>query len=317
MRRDRFLRSMAALAASVSLPSPAAAAIRITIPASRGSAWDATGRALGRALQEGGGAGAAVFDNLPGAAGALGLTRFINGAKGDANALLVMGSVMLGGIILRRPPVNLSQITAIARLASDAHVLVLPAASPLVNMAGVVAQLKKDPASVRWMGGPRGSTAHIAAALIARSVGVDPATIDYQPFPGGGETAAAIQGATLMVSGGGYSEFLEPIRAGTVKPIALASASRLRGVDIPTLREQGIAVEIGNWCGVYGAPGITFEERAALIDKVKAALETAAWRQSLQQNGWAQSLLTGAVFDRFVDQEFASLRATLARAGIV
>ena len=308
---------MAALAASVSLPAPAAAAIRITIPASRGSGWDATGRALGQAMQEAGVAGAAVFDNLAGAAGAQGLTRFINGAKGDANALLVMGSVMLGGIILRRPPVNLSQITAIARLASEPNVFVLPAASPLVNMTGVIAQLKKEPASVVWMGGPHGSTEHIAAALIARSVGVDPATIDYQPFPGGREAAAAIQSATRMVGGGTYSEFLEPIRAGTLKPIALASANRLQGVDIPTLREQGIDVEIANWCGVYGAPGITFEQRAELIDKVIAALGTAAWRQALQQNGWAQSLLTGAAFDRFVDQEFASLRLTMERAGIV
>jgi putative tricarboxylic transport membrane protein len=28
-------------------------------------------------------------------------------------------------------------------------------------------------------------------------------------------------------------------------------------VNVPTLKEQGINVELGNWRGVYGAPGIT------------------------------------------------------------
>lgn len=31
----------------------------------------------------------------------------------------------------------------------------------------------------------------------------------------------------------------------------------MKGVDIPTLKEQGINVEIGNWRGVYGAGSIT------------------------------------------------------------
>ncbi|MDB5946798.1 MAG: hypothetical protein JWQ33_1824 [Ramlibacter sp.] len=322
MRRDTFLKSLAAFAAAGSLPLPAlpalsAPAVRITIPAGAGGGWDTTGRALGSAMREAGVADAVSYANLPGAAGALGLAQFINGAKGDPNAMLVMGAVMLGGIIIRRPPVNLSQITAVARVASEYNVFVLPAGSPLKNMADVIAQFRQDPASVKWGGGSRGSTEHIAAAMIARAVGVDPARLDYVPFAGGGEAAAAILSGAVTVGGSGYSEFAEPIRAGKMKAIAVTSGARLQGIDVPTLREQGIDVEIGNWRGVYGAPGITFDQRAALIDRVKAALETSAWRRSLQANGWTPALLTGAAFDRFVDQEFASLRATMARAGIV
>ena len=84
-------------------------------------------------------------------------------------------------------------------------------------MADVVAQLKKDPGSVKWGGGSRGSTEHIAAAMIAQKVGVDPAKINYVAFRGGGEATAAILGGNVTVGGSGYSEFAEYITAGKMK----------------------------------------------------------------------------------------------------
>jgi putative tricarboxylic transport membrane protein len=198
-----------------------------------------------------------TYDNKGGAAGALGLAQFVNGSKGDPNALMVMGAVMLGGLITGKPPVSLSQATPIARLSSEYNVFVLPANSPFKTMKDVVEQLKKDPGSVKWGGGSRGSTEHIAAAMIAQKVGADPSKINYVAFRGGGEATAAILGGNVTVGGSGYSEFAEYIKAGKMKAIAVTSGKRLPGVDVPTLKEQGIDVEIGNWRGVYGAPGIT------------------------------------------------------------
>ena len=112
MRRDTFLKSLAALAAVGALPSAAYAAaanLKMMIPANPGGGWDTTGRALGKALQDAGAAASVSFDNKGGAAGALGLAQFVNGSKGDPNALMVMGAVMLGGIITGKPPVNLSR----------------------------------------------------------------------------------------------------------------------------------------------------------------------------------------------------------------
>ena len=118
MRRDTFLKSLAALAAAGTLPlsAQAASAIKMMIPANPGGGWDSTGRALGKALLDSGAAASVSYDNKGGAAGAIGLAQFVNSSKGDPNALLVMGAVMLGGIITGKPPVNLSQVTPIARL---------------------------------------------------------------------------------------------------------------------------------------------------------------------------------------------------------
>lgn len=319
MRRDTFLRSLAALAAAGALPlsARAAANVKMMIPANPGGGWDTTGRALGKAMVDAKAADTVTYDNKGGAAGALGLAQFVNGSKGDPNALMVMGAVMLGGIITGKPPVNLSQATPIARITSEYNVFVLPANSPFKTMADVIAQLKKDPGSVKWGGGSRGSTEHIAAAMIAREVGVDPAKINYVAFRGGGEATAAILGGNVTIGGSGYSEFAEYIAAGKMRPIGVTSGTRLPSVNVPTLKEQGINVEIGNWRGVYGVPGISKAQRDALIALIEKATKSKAWAEALQKNDWTPAWLAGDAFASFVDQEFASLRATMVKSGMV
>ncbi len=319
MRRDTFLKSLAALAAAGSLPAWAQAGVnlKMMIPANPGGGWDTTGRALGKAMQEAGVVSSVTYENKGGAAGAIGLAQFYNASRGDPNALMVMGAVMLGGIITGKPPVSVTQVTPIARLTSEYNVFVLPANSPFKTMADVVEQLKKDPGSVKWGGGSRGSTEHIAAAMIAREAGVDASKINYVPFRGGGEAVAAILGGNVTVGGSGYSEFQQYIEAGRMVPIAVTSEQRLKGINVPTLKEQGLNVVIGNWRGVYGAAGITEAQAKALADMVVKATKTAAWAEALEKNGWTPALLTGKEFADFVDRDFALLRATMVKAGMV
>ena len=320
MRRDTFLKSIAALAATGTLPLSAYAAapnVKMMLPANPGGGWDTTGRALGKSLVDSGAASTVTFENKGGAAGAIGLAQFVNGSKGDPNAMMVMGAVMLGGIITGKPPVNLSQATPLARLTSEYNVFVLPANSPFKTMADVVAQLKKDPGSVKWGGGSRGSTEHVAAAMLAREAGVDPSKINYVAFRGGGEATAAILGGNVTVGGSGLSEFAEYIKTGKMKAIAVTSDARLKGHEIPTMKEQGFNVVIGNWRGVYGAPGITPQQRKDLIDMVVKATKSQTWLEALAKNDWTPALLTGAEFEKFVDDEFASLRATMVKSGML
>ncbi len=320
MRRDDFLKSLLALVAAGSLPMGARAAganLKMMIPANPGGGWDTTGRALGKALLDAGAAATVNFDNKGGAAGAIGLAQFANGAKGDGHALMVMGAVMLGGIITGKPPVSLDKVTPIARLTSEYNVFVLPANSPFKTMKDVVEQMKKDPGSVKWGGGSRGSTEHIAAAMIAREVGVDPSKINYVAFRGGGEATAAILGGNVTIGGSGYSEFAEYISAGKMRALAVTADTRLKGIDVPTLKEQGINVVIGNWRGVYGATGITAEQRKVLTEMIVKATKSKAWTEALEKNNWTSALMTGPAFDKFVDDEFASLRAVMAKSGMI
>jgi putative tricarboxylic transport membrane protein len=319
MRRDHFVKSLAALAAAGALPLPAWASVnlKMMVPANPGGGWDTTGRALGKALQEAGVAASVQYENKGGAAGAIGLAQFVNASKGDGNAMMTMGAVMLGGIITGKPPVNVTQATPLARLTSEYNVFVVPEASPFKTMKDVVEQLKKDPGSVKWGGGSRGSTEHIAAAMLAREVGVDATKVNYVPFRGGGEATAAILGNNVSVGGSGYSEFQQYIETGKMRAIAVTAPARIKGINIPTMKEQGYNVEIGNWRGVYGAPGITPAQSKVLIDMIVKATKTKSWTEAMEKNNWTAALMTGKDFEDFVDREFASLRATMVKAGMI
>ncbi len=320
MRRDTFLKSLAALTATGALPLAARAAapnLKMMIPANPGGGWDTTGRALGKALHEAGAATAVTYENKGGAAGAIGLAQFFNASKGDPNALMVMGAVMLGGIIRNKPPVSVTQVTPLARLTTEYNVFVLPTNSPFKTMAEVVAQMKKDPGSVKWGGGSAGSTEHIAIAMIAREVGVDPTRINYVPFRGGGEATAAILGGNVTVGGSGYSEFQPYIESGKMKAIGMTSAARQKGIDVPTLKELGINVELGNWRGVYGAAGLSDAQKKALVELIVKATKTKSWAEALEKNNWTPALMTGKAFEEFVDNDMAGLRATMVKAGMI
>ena len=319
MRRDEFLKSLAALAAAGTLPlsAHAAANIKMMIPANPAGGWDSTGRALGKAMTDAKVADSVQYENKGGAAGIIGLAQFVNASKGDPNAIMMMGAVMLGGIITGKPPVQLQQCTPIARLTSEYNVFVVPAASPLKSMKDVVEQLKKDPGSVKWGGGSRGSTEHIAACMLARNVGVDPKRVNYVAFRGGGEAVAAILGGNVTVGGSGYSEFAEHIEAGKMRPIGVTSQKRLPGINVPTMKEQGYDVVLGNWRGVYGAPGITAAQRKELTDAVVAATKSKTWQEALEKNKWTPAVIAGKEFDEFVEYEFASLRAIMHLSGML
>jgi putative tricarboxylic transport membrane protein len=319
MRRDMFIKSMLALATTAGLPltARAGANIKMMIPANPGGGWDGTGRAFGKAMIDAKAADTVQYDNKGGAAGVIGLAQFVNSSKGDPNALIVMGAVMLGGIITGKPQVSLDKATPIARLTSEYNVFVVPAASPIKTMKEVVEMMQKDPGSVKWGGGSRGTTEHICASMLATKVNVDPKKVNYVAFRGGGEATAAILGGNVTVGGGGYSEMAEYITAGKMRPIGVTSEKRLPGINVPTMKEMGYDVVLGNWRGLYGAPGITPEQRAALTEMVIKTTRTKSWAESMEKNGWTPALMTGKAFDDFVDAEFSSLRGIMHLAGML
>ena len=231
---------------------------------------------------------------------------------------MVMGAVMLGGIITGKPPVTITQATPIARLTSEYNVFVLPENSPFKTMKDVVEAMKKDPASVKWGGGSRGSTEHIAAAMIAREVGVDASKINYVPFRGGGEATAAILGGNVTVGGSGYSEFQQYIEAGQDE------ADRCHLRDAPQGHQHPDAEGAGHQRRASATGAASMRRPASPTAQRQGAdrhghrrPRAKAWTEALEKNNWTPALLTGKAFEDFVDADFASLRATMVKSGMI
>ncbi len=323
MRRSALKRLALPIALPIALAlfgataAQAAENFKIMAPANPGGGYDQAARGLGKAMQEAGVAGAVTYENKGGAGGTIGLAQFVNASKGDPNAMIVVGAVMVGAIVQNKPPVTLSQATPIARLMAEYNAFVVPANSPIKTMKDVVEQMKKDPASVKWGGGSKGSVDHVSVAMIARDAGVDATKVNYVPFKGGGEATAAILGGHVTVGTSGWGELQEFVQSGKLRAIAITAPARLKGVDVPTLKEQGVNVEIGNWRGVYAPPSVSPEQRKALTDAVVKATKSKSWTELLEKNSWTPVVMTGPDFDKFVDSNHAELRALMYKLGML
>jgi len=308
----RFLPALAlSLFAGVAGAQPS---LKMMIPANPGGGWDQTGRNLAAAMQSAKLVSGVQFDNKGGAAGTIGLAQFVNSAKGDPNSVMIGGMVMVGGIILNKSPVNLSQVTPIARLTSEWEVIVVPANSPHKTMADLVRAFKENPGKVSWGGGSAGGTDHILIGLIAKDVGVEPAKINYVPFKGGGEAIAAILGGHVTAGVSGLGEFAEQIKAGKMRALAQSAPKKLEG--IPSLKEQKINVELGNWRGIFGAPGLTPQQRDGLVKLVKSATETPAWKQTLEKLGWEGWYLGGDDYAKFIREDEKRVAGIIESLGL-
>ncbi|MBX3581725.1 MAG: tripartite tricarboxylate transporter substrate binding protein [Rhizobiaceae bacterium] len=300
------------------LSAPAwAADYKIMAPASPGGGWDQTARSMQAALQDEKISDSVQVVNVPGAGGTIGLAQFVNQSSGDPSQLIVGGYVMVGAILTNQSPVTLEQVTPIARLTGEYEAVVVPAASEIQDMAGLVEKLKADPGSVSWAGGSAGGTDHITAGLIAKAVGVDPTKVNYIAFSGGGEALAALLGNQVTVGISGYGEFAEQLKAGTLRIIGISSDERVAGIDAPTFKESGVDVSIQNWRMVAAAPGITDELKAAIVADVDKMVNSATWQKTLADKGWANTYLAGDAFAEQLKKDTESTAAILKDIGLV
>jgi putative tricarboxylic transport membrane protein len=288
--------------------------MKMMIPANPGGGWDQTGRHLAAAMQSAKLVSSVQFDNKGGAGGTIGLAQFINSAKGDPNAVMIGGMVMVGAIYLESSPVNLTMVTPLARLTGEYEIIVVPASSPHKTMGDLVKAFNANPGSISWGGGSAGGTDHILAGLIAKATGVDAAKVNYVPFKGGGEAIAAIVGGHVTAGVSGIGEFSEQIKGGRMRALAVSSPSRVEG--FPTLKEQGIDVVLTNWRGVFGAPGITTAQRDALIKIIRGATESASWKTTLEKLGWSPIYLAGDAYKKFVGEDTKRIATIIDSLGI-
>ncbi|QZP31953.1 tripartite tricarboxylate transporter substrate binding protein [Pseudomonas sp. DR48] len=315
----RVSRSMAIAIAVAALSASAFAldTVKFMAPGSVGGGYDQTARDLGKALVEVKAAKAVTFENKGGAGGTLGLAQFANSTKGDPNALLVVGAIMVAGIEQNKPQITLKDVTPIARLFTEYNVIAVRKESEFKNLEDLLKAFKEKPSSITWGGGSKGSIDHIGIADLASKMGIPVNKVNYVAFAGGGEVVAQVLGGQIKVITGGYAELGQYIRNGQFRVLAIGAPERIAGIDAPTLKESGYDVIIGNWRGVYGAANLTPEQRKEVTDAVLAAAESKGWKENVDTNKWAPNILTGDEFGKFVDAEHVRLHGMLVEVGLI
>ncbi len=320
-RRNLLLSASAISVAAISGFSGSASAqpidmLKIFVPAAPGGGWDQTGRTIEQVLRATNAVSAVQITNVAGAGGTVGLPQFANQWKGQGNALLVGGMVMVGAIIANKSSVKLTSVTPIALLTGEVQALVVPTSSPFKTAKDFVDALKADPTKVPVAGGSAGGTDHILLGMIAKAAGVPPGKISYVAFSGGGPATAAILGSQVAAGISGYGEFSEQIKAGKMRVLAVSSDKRQDGIDAPTLKEQGIDVELFNWRGVFAPPGVTDDQRKAMVAMMDKMAASPEWADACAKRGWTRITRTGDAYKAYIEAETVRIEAILKDLGI-
>lgn len=288
--------------------------LEIFVPAAPGGGWDATARAIEAALRADNIISEIKVEHVAGAGGMTGLPRFINGKRGNGNAIMVAGMVMVGAGVVSKSPVTISNVVPLARLTGESVVVVVPAASPHKTVDDLMAAFKKDPRSVSWAGGSAGGSDHIFVGMLAKVQGIDPRNIAYVAYSGGGPAQAALLGNQVTAGVSGYAEFEEQIKAGKLRPLAVSADTAEQGIK--SFKEQGYDVTLYNWRGVFGAPGTSDAQRTALIKLMERLVNGPAWKATLANKGWEGIFLSGDAYGKYVADEVARITAVLKELGI-
>jgi putative tricarboxylic transport membrane protein len=318
-RRDLMKHSAAAGGlAMLGVPAFAQApsSLNMFIPAAPGGGWDQTGRSIELAMRTDGIIQTFQFEHAPGAGGAVGLPKFLGARRGQDNAVMVGGMVMVGALIANKSPVKMSDLTPLARLTGEAQAIAVPTNSPFKTLADLMTAFKADPGKVSIAGGSAGGSDHILAGMVAKSVNIDAKRVAYVAFAGGGPAQAAIIGGQVAAGISGYGEFAEQAKAGKMRILAVSSDKRIEGTDVPTLKEQGVNVEMFNWRGVFGPPGINAAQRAALIGLFDRMVAGPTWKSELQKKDWTGIYLSGDAYTSFLTAEIERITGVLKDIGL-
>jgi putative tricarboxylic transport membrane protein len=290
--------------------------LKVFVPAAPGGGWDQTARTIEQVLRTTGAVKGVQITNVGGAGGAVGLPQFLNQWRGQANALMVAGMVMVGSLIANRSPVKLATATPIARLTGEFLALVVPAQSSFKTAKDFANALKADPTKVPVAGGSAGGSDHILIGMIARALGVAPPKVSYVAFAGGGPATAALLGNQVAAGISGYGEFSEQIKAGKLRLIAISADKRQEGIDAPTLKEEGIDVELFNWRGVFAPPGVNAASRQAMIALIEKMAATPQWAEACKTRDWTMITLAGDPYKTFLDAETTRIEGVLKELGL-
>ncbi|MBK9363875.1 MAG: Bug family tripartite tricarboxylate transporter substrate binding protein [Rubrivivax sp.] len=259
--------------------------LKILVGFPPGGSADTIARLLAERMREALGGQNVVVDNKPGAAGRIAIDQLKNAAP-DGQTVLVMpsGPVVLFPHVFKRLGYDVNKdLAPISQLAGFQFAVVSGPKSNVKSVAEMLAKAKADPSTASYGSSGNGTVPHFLGVMLADAAGVP---LQHVPYQGGAPAMNALLGGHIGYNIDVVSEALEQHRAGKVRIIAVAGATRSPLLpDVPTLREQGVAMDATAWFAMYGPGALPREQAARIQQAVATAMKDPALRQRFEAIG--------------------------------
>lgn len=283
--------------------------ITLVAPSGAGGGWDLTARSLAKVLTETKLVEETLtVENKPGGGGAVYMAEFATQEKNNPYKLMISSPPILINHEKKEgnSPYGYEDTIPLAQLTKDYGAIVVRSDSPFNDLSSALEAIKADPTKVTVAGGSApGSMDHLVAVLPAYKNGIDPKSVKYVSYDGGGEAIAALLGGNADLIATDASAIGEYVKSGKVKVLAVSSTERLSGdlADVPTFKEAGIDAEFTIWRGVFGPKELKEEEIAFWDKALKELSESEAWIEEVKLNGWEGEYKNSTDFKSFLDEQ--------------
>lgn len=288
--------------------------IRLVVPWAPGGATDVIARIIGKRLGEELGQ-PVVIENKGGAGGNIGTASFVRDAPDGYTLLMTTSSTnAINPHLYAKTGYNAEKdFSHVALVGSIPNVLEVPANSQFQTASQFLEYAKENPGKLNYGSAGVGSSQHLAAAQLIQSSGID---ITHIPYKGSGPAVADLLGSNidLMLDTGSLAQ----VRAGALRALAVASATRLRVLpEVPTFDELGLKdMHAAAWYGVaaHAATPVQIVER--LNQEILQILQEPAISEQLENMGvQIGQAYKPAQLDAFVLSEIERFKALVELSG--
>ncbi|HYC45706.1 MAG TPA: tripartite tricarboxylate transporter substrate binding protein [Burkholderiales bacterium] len=292
--------------------------VELVVAAAPGGANDRIGRTIQRVLQEMKLANAVQVVNKPGGGQAVAFS-YLNTQQASPHVLGLASSSWLTTIAGGRGTITHRDITPIVKFLDEYQLFFVRADAPFKSAREIVDYLKKDQTSVSFgFSTSAGNPSHIGIASLARHAGADPRKLKAVVFNSGTDTAVQVAGGHLDVGVQSPGSAARMAEAGKIRIIAVAAPRRHPGAlaHIPTLREQGVDVEVNVFYTIFGPRGIDPAATAYWDQAITKVMQSEQVKKDLTVNFWTIEIVGHKELPGFLQREHDNYRRVLTDMGL-
>jgi tripartite-type tricarboxylate transporter receptor subunit TctC len=300
---------MAALGAVAGADWPAKP-VKIIVAYAAGGANDLVARTFGERLGEALGQ-QFVIENRTGGGGLIGGEA---AARAEPDGYTLMASGMPSHVIApamnpaRFDPVR--DFTHIAYFGGPPNVFVVHKSSPIRAFPELIALARSKAEGIEYASPNVGSVGNLMVEYIAAK---ERLKLNHVVYRGGGQAILDVVAGHVKVASMTLSTTLQHIRAGTLRPLAISSASRVSELpDTPTLTELGFPeLVVTTWYSLSAPKGLPTDIVERLNREVNRAMDDPRVRKHLEQETIQTRAMTPAEITAFMTAEVAKWAPTI------
>jgi putative tricarboxylic transport membrane protein len=257
---------------------------------------------------------------MEGGVGAVAMNHVVGSRPGEAGLITAASSG--SALLLAQKKFGRHEAGAVrwvGAVGADYGAIFVKADSPIKDLKGLIAELKKDVTAVPVGGGGAvGSQDWMKVAIVAKAAGADAKKMRYVALEGGGAVLTNLQGGFIKLGSGDASELVPHMKSGRIRVLAVMSESRLTGdlKDVPTAREQGFDLVWPIWRGFYLGPKVSDADYQWWTQTFRSLAATPEFKKERESRGLFPFELYGKDFDTRVKADVKLFEQLAREAGL-